>query len=59
MDIINSRMMLSEAMIPNSFNRELFAVIKVPKPAAVVKLVYKVAFPIFVITRDKDLARLP
>ena len=52
-------MMFKEATIPNSVNNSLSVAIKVAKPAAVVKLVIKVALPTFEITRCKDLALLP
>ena len=39
-----------EAIIPNSFNNLLSVRIKVANPEAVVRLVIKVAFPIFTIT---------
>ena len=51
--------MLREATMPNSFKILLFVKIKVAKPDAVVRLVIKVAFPIFVITRWSDLALFP
>ena len=51
--------MFNDATIPNSLNSLLSVKIKVPKPAAVVKFVIKVAFPTFEITRCKDLALLP
>ena len=48
-----------EATMPNSFRILLSVKIKVAKPEAVVRLVIKVAFPIFMITRCKDLIMLP
>ena len=51
--------MFNEAIIPNSFNSLLSVKINVPNPAAVVKLVSKVAFPTLEITRCKDFALLP
>jgi hypothetical protein len=47
----NRATILNEDMIPNSFNNSLLVMIKVAKPAAVVKFVIKVAVPTFVITR--------
>ena len=43
---IKMAMILIEATIPNSFNSLLSVMINVAKPAAVVILVIKVAFPI-------------
>ena len=51
--------MLKDATVPNSFNKVLSVIINVAKPEAVVTLVIKVAFPIFVITRCNDFALLP
>ncbi len=48
--------MFSDATIPNSVKSSLSVTIKVAKPAAVVKLVIKVALPTLEITRCKDLA---
>ena len=52
----NIAMMFIEATTPNSLRILLLVKIKVANPEAVVKLVIKVAFPIFAITRCKDLA---
>ena len=52
-------MMFMEATTPNSFNNTLLVRIKVAKPDAVVRLVIRVAFPTFVITRCNDFALLP
>ncbi len=51
--------MLNEETIPNSFNNSLLVMIKVAKPAAVVKLVIKVAVPTLVITLCNALALFP
>ena len=51
--------MFNEATIPNSFNNLLSVKMNVPKPAAVVKFVIKVAFPTLEITLCKDLALFP
>ncbi len=48
-----------EATVPNSFKTLLSVNMKVANPEAVVRLVIKVAFPIFMITRCKDLTLLP
>ena len=47
---INTPITLMDAIIPNSVKIELFVIIKVENPEAVVKLVSKVAFPTFWIT---------
>jgi hypothetical protein len=54
-----NRTILNEDMIPNSFNNSLLVMIKVAKPAAVVKFVIKVAVPTFVITRCNARALFP
>ena len=50
--------MLSDATTPNSFSNLLLVAMKVANPDAVVTLVIKVAFPIFVITfcNESDLS---
>ena len=52
-------MMFIEATIPNSFSSLLLVRMKVAKPDAVVTLVIRVALPILVMTRCRDLAWFP
>ena len=47
-------MILNDATIPNSFKSLLSVKMNVANPEAVVRLVIKVAFPIFVMTRCND-----
>ena len=55
----NTTSMFSEAIIPNSASLSELVKMKVENPKAVVKLVRKVAFPIFWITRDSAFALFP
>src|SRR3970040_2603963 len=55
----NKAMILKEEIIPNSLNNSLWVIIKVAKPAAVVKFVISVAVPTLVITLCNARALLP
>lgn len=59
MEIMNTIMILMDAVIPNSTNLSEFVVTKVRKPKDVVRFVKKVAVPIFLITRESALALFP